>query len=49
MYHSQANATKPDLVACVGQRLGLDSRIDELSIIHVAGTKGKVSACWLTK
>ena len=25
------------------QRLGLDTRMDELTVVHVAGTKGKVS------
>lgn len=24
------------------QRLGLDKRLDELNVVHVAGTKGKV-------
>lgn len=24
------------------QRLGLDRRLDELNVVHVAGTKGKV-------
>jgi folylpolyglutamate synthase/dihydropteroate synthase len=27
------------------QRLGLDKRLDELNVVHVAGTKGKVQSC----
>lgn len=31
------------------QRLGLDERIDELNVIHVAGTKGKVCLLHITR
>lgn len=37
--------TSPPSLASPSQRLGLDTELPKLSVIHVAGTKGKGSTC----